>query len=901
MRSFLRRLVAPAFVVVVACGNGLAEDTTHEPSETIPGTQGGTSGAGVEGDPRSFAASGGTRSVPNLGNGIGGVLGARNLDAGEEGEEADEPEVLELDPNWTPEDLGPEAWYVASASDYLVNVPANTATWHDRMLHGHDLTQAVAWAPELEPSGWDGTRPTVHFSGNKLMNASWSSTAPIGTNAEFTVLAVLRADPQTAGAQTAGVVSGVASWWSDWGDGVWANIRATNGLTLLDYHRLDDLDRTQMHVGNQDLGSTGHSVVWRFSPSTQTVTLTVDGVHSVSRPQQLVGSITAMPLIVGATSPLPTGFFNGDISELVIVPRAIDDGEVQDFTEYAVNTWWGGDPPAAGSGPCIKADGTHSPITMRCDDGNPETFGDHCSAGSCVGTVPGPGSPKELSPVAWYHAGDPEVVVSPGGVSTWFDRSSQHRDLMNGYWFRPVLHPLGWNGNKPTVRFAATNALKRYGWTGPPTGTEGAFTVLAVLRRDASQTQSGGVVSWSHSNGYGRTAFQIKPSGGAHALDLYREDQFLASQESVGTTDLGNALHAVAWRYDYGVVKLTVDGVTQVQQQPPIGLAASDVFLMGVANGFGTGAFSGDISELAVIPRSISDTEVARFNAYAKLEWDGFTLCTPNCAGKVHGADNGCGGTCGCDLSAPFDAPIAAFTGAMDADGLTFSLDGRTAYISGAGPGNRDIYVATRNTAADTFGTPTLVTAVNTPAIERAPSLSPDGKLYFTKQPGMFDIGRALGIAPFSGAEVVTAVSSSQQDEDPFWWNDTTLYFASERETGGAHRDLYVATLNGETFLIPTRVPSVLGPSGLHSPAEELRPVLSPDGLTLYFGSTRFGIGNDSQGDVWMARRTPTNPSFELPVNLWGLNSTGTDLPVTVSADGCTLYFLSNEETGLGE
>jgi hypothetical protein len=249
-----------------------------------------------------------------------------------------------------------------------------------------------------------------------------------------------------------------------------------------------------------------------------------------------------------------------------------------------------------------------------------------------------------------------------------------------------------------------------------------------------------------------------------------------------------------------------------------------------------------------------------------------------------------------CDPQAPFEAPVAAFTGSMDADGLTFSADGQTAYISGAGPGNRDIYVATR-TPSGTFGPPALVGPLNTPSIERAPSLSPDGKLYFTKLTNNWEIGRAVGTPPFTGAEVVPAPISSQwQDEDPFWWGNNTLYFVSEVDNGGAHRDIWVAMLDGTTFSPPTKVQG----QNLNSNTEEFRPILSPDGLTLYFASKRHGIGNDTQGDVWMARRPSTSAAFLQPVNLWGMNSTGTEFPVTITANGCTLYFASNEETGLG-
>jgi hypothetical protein len=262
------------------------------------------------------------------------------------------------------------------------------------------------------------------------------------------------------------------------------------------------------------LGTGGHIVAWRYVPETRVVTLMIDGVLAASTPQPLVGDITPMTLYVGAMSPLPTGLFLGDISELVFVPDDISDENLQYYTEYAANTWFNGIVPSSGQGPCIKYDLSHSPESIRCDDGNPNTFGDHCSAGTCVGTVPGPGSPKELSPVAWYHAGAPEIVVTWDGISTWYDRSPERRDLLNGYWGRPTLVPNGWNdvdpqcasepNCKPSVHFSGSNALKRNGWTGTPAGLESAFTVLAVLKPTPG-LQSSGVVSWFHPGAYARS------------------------------------------------------------------------------------------------------------------------------------------------------------------------------------------------------------------------------------------------------------------------------------------------------------------------------------------------------------------------------------------------------------
>jgi hypothetical protein len=533
-----------------------------------------------------------------------------------------EADTLALPEGWTPEYLEPAAWYFASSTDY--QVANNVATWTNRRGGGRNLTQVVSWAPQLLPSQWDPNKPTLRFNAATMLATDPWSGPPIGTNTGFTVLAVIRSTlPQNAG---------IAAWWSEWGDGVWANLRSTGGptpLTLLDYHRLDDGTLTQMYAGNQDLGTGGHVVAWRFSPSTQTATLMVDGALAQSTHQPLVGNITSMPLYVGAMSPLPTGLFQGDISELVIVGDEISDLEMQYFNEYARETW--NLSPSPGGGPCIKADGQPSPDTIRCDDGNPETFGDHCSAGGCVGNVPGPGSPKDLSPIAWYHAGASEVVITWDGVSTWFDRSSEHHDLLNGYWGRPDLVSDGWSPNKPTVRFDGANALKRNGWTGTPTGSESAFTVLAVLQRCSDTpacSQTSGIVSWWNPNGYGQIAARLKASGAASALNLRRLDHILATQDPVGSIDVGAGRHVVAWRYQNGVTKLTVDGLTQTQTGSPIGPIPADWFLMGVASGHPTDLFRGDISELAVIPRSISDTELASFNNYAQAEWGGLTLCT---------------------------------------------------------------------------------------------------------------------------------------------------------------------------------------------------------------------------------------------------------------------------------
>jgi hypothetical protein len=167
-----------------------------------------------------------------------------------------------------------------------------------------------------------------------------------------------------------------------------------------------------------------------------------------------------------------------------------------------------------------------------------------------------------------------------------------------------------------------------------------------------------------------------------------------------------------------------------------------------------------------------------------------------------------------------------------------------------------------------------------------------------TKTAGYTDVAvasRSAVTEAFGSAQSISAVNSSVHDQDPFFvWDQQALYFASERPSG-ANRDLYVSTLSSGVFSTPGILDVVNSSSD-----EDYRPVLSSDGLTLYFASTRQGIGGDTSGDIWIATRAAIADDFGTPTNLWSLNTSGIDHPVALSADKCTLYLASNRETGGG-
>jgi Tol biopolymer transport system component len=84
----------------------------------------------------------------------------------------------------------------------------------------------------------------------------------------------------------------------------------------------------------------------------------------------------------------------------------------------------------------------------------------------------------------------------------------------------------------------------------------------------------------------------------------------------------------------------------------------------------------------------------------------------------------------------------------------------------------------------------------------------------------------------------------------------------------------------------------------IDGPTHDSDPVLSADGLTLYWGSDRPGGMGDV--DVWQAQRISATATFGIPVPVASANTGGFDAPSDVSEDGCRLYLTSTREGRTG-
>lgn len=192
--------------------------------------------------------------------------------------------------------------------------------------------------------------------------------------------------------------------------------------------------------------------------------------------------------------------------------------------------------------------------------------------------------------------------------------------------------------------------------------------------------------------------------------------------------------------------------------------------------------------------------------------------------------------------------------------GLSISADGLSLYFSsnrsgavgGSGWSAMDLWVATRETTADEWGTPSNLGSV---------------------------------------------VNSSKADYMSYISVDSlSLYFSSERPGGLGIRDLWMTTR--ATTNDDWSEPVNLGPA-VNTSSNERRMWISSDGLMLMFQSDR--PRTSGYVEIYMTTRATTNDDWAEPVKLGPPVNKTSDISPIVSSDGSTLYFSSyNRDGGYG-
>ena len=191
---------------------------------------------------------------------------------------------------------------------------------------------------------------------------------------------------------------------------------------------------------------------------------------------------------------------------------------------------------------------------------------------------------------------------------------------------------------------------------------------------------------------------------------------------------------------------------------------------------------------------------------------------------------------------------------------------------------------------------------LNTSRFEVALDFSPDGQiLYFFRGFTLFSgqifadtAGRKDEYAVTPPA-FATPMHPEDGDNAPFLVNDTLLLFASRRDGGAGGLDLYYATRSDSGWTIPHN----MGPS-INSPYDETTPFLARDGRTLYFSSNQpTGMGGF---DVFKSIFDLKTQSWSAPENIGKpINSPGDDAFFRLAVDGLTAYCASDRFDSYGE
>lgn len=146
-----------------------------------------------------------------------------------------------------------------------------------------------------------------------------------------------------------------------------------------------------------------------------------------------------------------------------------------------------------------------------------------------------------------------------------------------------------------------------------------------------------------------------------------------------------------------------------------------------------------------------------------------------------------------------------------------------------------------------------------------------------------------------SSTPLTVPMDTYRGDNSPFFYNDTLLFFASNRSGGFGGSDIYKSSFRNGRWTKPVN----LGPD-INTPYDETTPFLARDGHTLYYSS------NDSKKsigglDVFKSFYVEETKRWTRSKNLgMPINSAADDDHFKISGDGFTAFFASARKDGEG-
>jgi hypothetical protein len=263
-----------------------------------------------------------------------------------------------------------------------------------------------------------------------------------------------------------------------------------------------------------------------------------------------------------------------------------------------------------------------------------------------------------------------------------------------------------------------------------------------------------------------------------------------------------------------------------------------------------------------------------------------------------------------CDLTKHFmtPVPLLSVNTAEDEGSARLTADEQTLFIDAVRDGDGgnpsfDLFMTKRDGGGDTFGPLIRLVPPDDPSTqEYSGSMTDDGLLlFFERQPiagldsNILFAKRTRREDPFDPPQDVPGINSAGYDANPFVRGDGgELWFVANGQS--ASIDIYVAHAN----------PNDGGPwttttvGEVNTSQQDFNPVISADGLTLYFASDR-NLPGSAGLNIFVASRSDTKSVFQPPQAVDNVNSNDDETPTWLSVDGCRLYMTSNRAGGRGK
>lgn len=266
----------------------------------------------------------------------------------------------------------------------------------------------------------------------------------------------------------------------------------------------------------------------------------------------------------------------------------------------------------------------------------------------------------------------------------------------------------------------------------------------------------------------------------------------------------------------------------------------------------------------------------------------GGTSATTTVGGGGVGGRGGQGGVGGQAPPPPWGdiRPVDALNTDLDEDDPSFTADLLEVYFNRDDPSttNRgDIFVATRTASDDVWETPTLVVELSTPESDQNVVIAPDGLTIWLERGGdIYVATRSARSMPWTTPALAADLNTSDS-ETMSAVTDDLVHGVITRRVGGAIADLFSITRASSGVDWEPAVPI----DELNSAAVDSQAWLSPDGLSVFFMSTR-GQGVES---IFTASRDSITEAWREPVRVSEL-ATGDDRSDPwVSPDGTFMMF----------